>query len=57
MASRAGEGQQDGQRRREEFRSFIFLTAIMVPVLSVIVVGGYGFIVWMTQIVMGPPTH
>jgi nitrate reductase NapE len=27
----------------------------MVPVLSVIIVGGYGFLVWMYQLVAGPP--
>ncbi|MBO9512474.1 MAG: periplasmic nitrate reductase, NapE protein [Variovorax sp.] len=47
----------DPQRKKEEIRSFLFLTAVMVPVLSVIVVGGYGFIVWMAQLVSGPPTH
>ena len=51
------QGAFDPQRKKEELRSFIFLTAVMVPVLSVIVVGGYGFIVWMTQLVAGPPTH
>ncbi|RZT36363.1 periplasmic nitrate reductase, NapE protein [Cupriavidus agavae] len=48
---------QDPQRRKEELRSFLFLTAVMVPVLSVIVVAGYGFIVWMSQLISGPPTH
>lgn len=42
-------------QRKEELRSFLFLTAVMVPALSVIVVAGYGFIVWMSQILMGPP--
>jgi nitrate reductase NapE len=28
----------------------------MAPVLAVIVVGGYGFLVWMYQLVVGPPT-
>ena len=57
MATReSGEG-QGAHRKTEELRSFLFLTAVMVPVLSVIIVGGYGFIVWMTQILMGPPTH
>jgi nitrate reductase NapE len=27
----------------------------MVPVLSVMIVGGYGFAVWMFQLVAGPP--
>ncbi|MBO9649790.1 MAG: periplasmic nitrate reductase, NapE protein [Variovorax sp.] len=47
----------DPQRKTEELRSFLFLTAVMVPVLSVIVVGGYGFLVWMYQLIGGPPTH
>jgi nitrate reductase NapE len=37
------------QRRREEFRSWLFLTAITAPVLAVLIVSGYGFIVWMLQ--------
>ncbi|AZG16948.1 MULTISPECIES: periplasmic nitrate reductase, NapE protein [Cupriavidus] len=47
----------DPQRKKEEVRSFLFLTAVMVPVLSVIIVAGYGFIVWMSQLISGPPTH
>ena len=57
MADKVGVERQDGQRKTEELRSFLFLTAVMVPVLSVVIVGGYGFIVWMTQIITGPPTH
>jgi len=34
-----------------------FLTAVMVPVLSVVIVAGYGFIVWASQLLSGPPTH
>ena len=41
--------QDQRQRRREEFRSWLFLTAIMAPVLAVLIVSGYGFIVWMLQ--------
>jgi nitrate reductase NapE len=37
------------QRRREEFRSWLFLTVIMAPVLAVLIVSGYGFVVWMLQ--------
>jgi nitrate reductase NapE len=47
----------DPKRKKEELRSFVFLTAVMVPVLSVAVVGGYGFMVWMIQMVSGPPSH
>jgi nitrate reductase NapE len=41
--------------RREELRSFLFFTVVMAPVLAVLVVGGYGFIVWMYQLLAGPP--
>ncbi|HEY8242600.1 MAG: periplasmic nitrate reductase, NapE protein [Vicinamibacteria bacterium] len=41
--------------RTEERRSFLFLTVVMAPVLAVAIVGGYGFIVWMYQLIAGPP--
>jgi len=39
----------------QELRSFLFLSVFMAPALAVIVVAGYGFIVWMYQLVAGPP--
>lgn len=44
-----------GQRHTEEFRTLLFLTLIMAPVLSVMIVGGYGFVVWIYQTFTGPP--
>ena len=41
--------------RREELRSFLFFTVVMAPALAVAIVGGYGFLVWMFQVVAGPP--
>lgn len=41
--------------RGEELRVFLFLTVVLAPVLAVMVVGGYGFAVWMYQLVAGPP--
>jgi nitrate reductase NapE len=41
--------------RREELRSFLFFTIVMAPVLAVVVVGGYGFLIWMYQLIAGPP--
>jgi nitrate reductase NapE len=43
--------------RKAEFRSFLFLTVVMAPILTVMIVGGYGFLVWMYQLVNGPPTY
>lgn len=47
---------EDEQRKTEETRSFVFLTVVMAPVLAVLFVAGYGFIVWAYQLLAGPPT-
>ena len=39
--------------KQEELRTFLFLAVVMAPVLTVAIVGGYGFLVWMFQIVTG----
>ena len=41
--------------RREEIFAFVVLAVLIWPALAVGIVGGYGFIVWMSQIVFGPP--
>ena len=41
--------------RAQELRSFLFLSVIMAPVIAGAVVAGYGFLVWMYQLVAGPP--
>ena len=41
--------------RQEELRSFLFFTVVMAPVLAVLIVSGYGFVIWMTQLFFGPP--
>ena len=41
--------------RREELGAFLFLAVVLAPVLAVAVVSGYGFLVWMFQLVAGPP--
>ncbi|WGV99299.1 trimethylamine N-oxide reductase system protein TorE [Vibrio sp. YMD68] len=39
-----------------EWQSFLFITVVLFPILSIAFVGGYGFIVWMLQVfVLGPP--
>lgn len=42
--------------RRKERNTFIFLTVLLAPILSIILIGGYGLIVWVSQIFFGPPT-
>jgi len=41
--------------RRRELTMFFILAVVIWPVVAVAVVGGYGFLVWMSQIIMGPP--
>lgn len=42
--------------KRQELRAFLFLTAVLVPAASVLIVAGYGFAVWVFQMFAGPPT-
>jgi nitrate reductase NapE len=42
--------------RQEELRSFLFFTIVMAPALAGFIVAGYGFLVWMYQLIAGPPT-
>jgi nitrate reductase NapE len=41
--------------RAEELRAFLFLSVIVAPVIAMIVVGGYGLLVWIFQMFSGPP--
>lgn len=48
-------GQGAPSTRQEEFRSFAFLTVVMVPLLTVLLVASFGFLVWIYQMFAGPP--
>jgi nitrate reductase NapE len=41
--------------KAQELRSFLFLSVVMAPVLAGAVVASWGFLVWMYQLVAGPP--
>ncbi len=41
--------------RTEERRAFLLLVVFLAPILAVAIVGGYGFAVWMSQLLTGPP--
>ncbi len=41
----------------EEGRVFVLIAVFMAPILSIMIVGSYGFIVWMSQLFLGPPAH
>jgi nitrate reductase NapE len=49
---------EEGRNARSkgaELRAFLVLSVVMAPVLAVLAVSGYGFLVWMVQLVAGPP--
>ena len=41
--------------KRRELLAFLFLTVVLAPAITVAIVGGYGFAVWMYQLIAGPP--
>ena len=45
----------DTPTQAQELRAFLFLSVVLAPVLAVGMVSGYGFLVWMFQLVAGPP--
>ncbi|MGE0613647.1 MAG: periplasmic nitrate reductase, NapE protein [Hyphomicrobiales bacterium] len=53
-AAAAG-SQSSAPSRRRELVAFFVLAFGIWPVVAVGVVGGYGFLVWMYQIIYGPP--
>ena len=54
MVERANQIDRRG-RRKSELLTFFILAFGIWPIVAVAVVGGYGFLVWMWQIVFGPP--
>ena len=41
--------------KRSEWRAFLFITLVLFPILSIALVGGWGFLVWISQMLSGPP--
>jgi nitrate reductase NapE len=42
--------------KRRELAVFLFLTLMLAPLIAVLVVAGFGFVVWIYQMIVGPPT-
>ncbi len=39
----------------DERTAFLLLAVFLAPALAVAIVGGWGFLIWMLQIINGPP--
>lgn len=50
----AGQHDRPATRRREAL-AFLVTTFVIFPGLAVGFVGAYGFVVWISQMILGPP--
>ncbi|EPJ46752.1 MAG: hypothetical protein OFPII_18430 [Osedax symbiont Rs1] len=41
--------------RKDELKAFLLITVVLAPVLAVVIVSGFGFSIWISQLLMGPP--
>ena len=54
-ASGTGTATADPGTKKREILIFLALAFVIWPFIAVAFVGGYGFIVWMYQVIAGPP--
>jgi len=52
-ASVTGDG--PGVTRKQELATFLIATFVIIPGLAVAFVGAYGFFIWASQMIFGPP--
>ena len=43
------------QKRQDELKLFLFLTVILAPIFSIMLIGSWGLVVWISQMIFGPP--
>ncbi|QIL90383.1 nitrate reductase [Microbulbifer sp. SH-1] len=59
MSGETGLAQQKpvviSEQRRRETRLVVFILVFLFPILAIAIVGGYGFAVWILQMIFGPP--
>ena len=41
--------------KKHELAVFLFVVVVLAPILATVIVGGYGFIIWIYQLIVGPP--
>jgi len=42
--------------KEDELKATAFIVAVLFPAATIAFVGVYGFIVWMSHMILGPPT-
>jgi nitrate reductase NapE len=49
---------EERQQKKEEWRTWLFFAVFVAPLAAVLLVSGWGFVVWMYQaFIAGPPTY
>lgn len=43
--------------RRQEYKALALVIVVFFPLLTVMLIGSYGFLVWFSQMILGPPGH
>lgn len=43
------------EQKKKEMHAFLFLTVVIAPSFAIAIVGSYGLIIWLSQLLMGPP--
>ena len=56
MADNVVYGTPAKRSRSRELWAFLFLTVVFWPILAIAFVGGWGLVVWIYQLIAGPPT-
>ena len=46
---------KENPSKGRELGAFLFVTVGLAPIVSVAIVGAYGFAIWMVQLIAGPP--
>ena len=43
--------------KAKERKAFLFILIFLFPIVTSLLIGGYGFAIWFSQIIFGPPGH
>ncbi|MFB3089532.1 MAG: periplasmic nitrate reductase, NapE protein, partial [Acidiferrobacterales bacterium] len=45
----------ESDNKKHELTVFLFVAVVLAPILATVIVGGYGFVIWIYQLIVGPP--
>lgn len=52
-----GDSTENNIIKNQEFKMFMFIAVFLFPILSIVLMGGFGFIIWISQLILGPPSY